>query len=81
LKNNETRYVHNQTDYNNNDESDRKKYDSQDMVFAATSKNEKFTEDIWIMTVKLLRVIEILLRTCSMLKRLMRASCLVMASV
>jgi hypothetical protein len=27
---------------------DRENYDSQDVVFAATSKNESFTEDIWI---------------------------------
>jgi hypothetical protein len=33
---------------NNNGNCDRENYDSQDMVFAATSNTEKFIDDIWM---------------------------------
>jgi hypothetical protein len=45
LKNNETRYIHNQP---SNGNRERENYDSQVVVFADTAKSEKFTEDIWI---------------------------------
>jgi hypothetical protein len=37
-----------ETRYNNNGNHNRGNHDSQDVVFAATFKNEMFTEDIWI---------------------------------
>jgi hypothetical protein len=46
LKKKESRYVHNQAGNNNNGNYDRENYDSQDVVFVATSKNESFMEDI-----------------------------------
>jgi hypothetical protein len=48
LKKKETQYGHNEAGNNNNGNHDRENYDSQDVVFAATFKNESFTEDIWI---------------------------------
>jgi hypothetical protein len=44
----ETRYNNNQPSSNNNGNRDRGSHDSQDVVFAATAKNEMSTEDIWI---------------------------------
>jgi hypothetical protein len=83
MKKKETRYIHNQADNNNNGNRDRDNYDSQDLVFAATSKNESVTEDIWICDSgeELVDIIATLLRVCSMLKRSKRASRLVMAKV
>jgi hypothetical protein len=46
LKKKETRYGHNQAANNNNSNRDQENYDLQDVVFAATSKNESFKEDI-----------------------------------
>jgi hypothetical protein len=52
LKMKETLYGHNQAGNNNNDNGngnrDRKKYDSQGVIFAAASKNDKLTDDICI---------------------------------
>jgi hypothetical protein len=48
MKKKETRYGHNQVSDNNNGNHDRENYEAKDMVFAATSKNEKFKDDIWI---------------------------------
>jgi Reverse transcriptase (RNA-dependent DNA polymerase) len=48
LKRKNTRGSNNHPSNNNNGNSDRENFDSQDMVFAATSKTEKFTNDIWI---------------------------------
>jgi hypothetical protein len=48
VKKKETGYSYNQAGNNNKSKSDREYYDSQDLVFAATSINERFTDDIWI---------------------------------
>jgi hypothetical protein len=47
LKKKETRYGHNQDSNKNNGNRDQENYDSQDVVFSSTSKNEKFKDDIW----------------------------------
>jgi hypothetical protein len=44
MKKKETRYDHNQANNNNNGNHYRENYDSQDMVFIVSSKNESFTE-------------------------------------
>jgi hypothetical protein len=46
LKKKEDRYDHYQAINNNNGNRDRENCDSQEVVFAATSKNEKFKDDI-----------------------------------
>jgi hypothetical protein len=48
LKMKETLYGHNQDGNNNNGNRDRENYDSQDVVFVASYKNEKVTDYIWI---------------------------------
>jgi hypothetical protein len=48
LKNKVIRYDHNQSSNNNNGKPDRENCNSQDMIFTAFSKNENFTEYIWI---------------------------------
>jgi hypothetical protein len=57
LKKKEFRYCHNQDSNSNNSKSDQEIYDPQDVVFAATSKNENFTEDIsGFLIVELVRI-------------------------
>jgi hypothetical protein len=48
LKKKDARGNNNHPSNNNNGNRDRENYDSQDMVFAATSNTEKFIDDIWM---------------------------------
>jgi hypothetical protein len=48
LKKKKSLYGHNQTSNNINNNRDRENYDLQNVVFAATSKSEDFTQGVWI---------------------------------
>jgi hypothetical protein len=81
VKKKETWYNHYQSGKNDNNKRDREIYDSQDVVSATTSKNEKFTNDIWIYDGGAIGNSFNSLKVQLNLKRLKRSSLLVAASV
>jgi hypothetical protein len=51
----------NQANDNNNGNHELENNDSQDVLFVANYKNEKFTKNIWILNVKTVVIVQILL--------------------